>query len=381
MSNITKTIHLLLVDDATNPKWACAPSFQPAEFGLLASKIKSEFVRRGLGFPFIGSCSVIVAPLFTGDTPEQCLESSQAASNQPVESLGVWLDCKCGLAAYHAEFLKREKFTLATFRTDPRIDLVTFVHLPRGDSEKSPMAVMERTQNRIVETRLEHEAASGLLGQLARSIGATDNFLFAQNMDHAEYGGLILCPELAGQMHVLETKRFLQHLDDTDQLACSAAEAFNWILSARQDAPEYQPYSTYLTRQQAAELIRNSIYFIARDSYVATRPSGTCATLKIILKLVSLATGVGKEEILSASRVADIAFCRHLAAYIIRCTSGRSYNVIAGQLNRDDHTTAKNSCVKIEEFMRENSFHHAFVRMLVERADECGILQSRSYAS
>ena len=126
-------------------------------------------------------------------------------------------------------------------------------------------------------------------------------------------------------------------------------------------------------------MIRSSDLFSESTQFVASRPSGTCALEKIALNVVHAATGVKQEEIFGKSRRGDTAFCRHLVAYISRRTSSRSYDFIAEALKREDHTTAMNSCVRIEAFMRQHPFHHAFVRMMVERTDEIGVLNGRTF--
>lgn len=376
---VSKMIHLLLVDPASGPKWACEPISQPAEFEKLAKKIKAKFPRRGVALPFIGSCPLIVAPLIVGDTPEQCHERDRSEPEKPVQALGVWLDCKCVLAPFHAECIKCEQFRSATFPADTRIKLVTFVHAQCGECDKAPAAQLEGNGNLTNETRTEQEVAIGLLGRFACCIGTYDTSLFAARpgcpcREISDRG-----PEFGKEMHLEASLSFMEHLVNTKQLRCTAKEALNWVLAAREDSREYQLYSSYLTRQQSSELIRKSEYFIEKGTYVATRPFGTCATSKTVLDVVSSATGIAKERILGSSREGDIVFCRHLAAYIFRCTSRRSFKKIAELLNRDNHTTAQNSCLRIEEFMDEHPFHQAFVRMLVERADEIGILHGRAY--
>ena len=375
----SKMTHLLSVDPESDPNWAREPSSQPAEFGKLAKRIKSQHLRQGAALPFIGSCSLIVAPLIAGNTPEQSQGRDRVKSEQPAQALGVWLDCKCVLAAFHAECLKCELFNSATFPADPRIKLVTFVHAKCENCEKTTASQLQRNGNSSLERRSEQDAALGLLGRFAYCIGTYDVSPFEQRPDSPCGDCSDRNPEFGKQMHLEASLAFMRHLASTEQLRCTAEEALKWALAARDDSREYRFYSSYLTRQQSTELIRKSGYFVENSSYVATRPSGTCATTKVVLKVVSSATGIPRDKILGSSREADIVFCRHLAAYIFRCTSGLSYKRIAELLKRDDHTTAKNSCLRIREFMSEHPFHHAFVRMMVERADEIGVLHGRAY--
>lgn len=58
---------------------------------------------------------------------------------------------------------------------------------------------------------------------------------------------------------------------------------------------------------------------------------------------------VTKEDILSETRKAEIAFARHVTAFLIKEMTGLSYPKIAKTLNRRNHTTCISSCHFIEE--------------------------------
>ena len=379
MTKNSTVARLECADPEANPEWAGAPSEQPPEYSGLAAKIKTKYVREGVAFPFIGSSPIIVAPLILRDTPEERRDHGGGDPKGPAEALGVWLDCRCPLAAFHAEFLQSEKFISATFPADPRIKLVTLVHAKCGDCDRSPAIPLERDGASFVEARTEREGAHGLLGRFACRIGAYDTSKFEQQPDCPCRGDSERTPELGARLHLEASMSLMRHLANSGQLSCTAEEGLKWVLDARDASSEYGTYSSYLTRQQSSELIRHSGYFVEQNCFAASRPSGTCATTKTVLDIVSSATGIAKEIFLGDSREGDIVFCRQLAAYIFRRTSGRSYKRIAELLRREDHTTTMNGCQRIASFMGQHPFHHAFVRMLVERADEIGALRGRAF--
>lgn len=75
--------------------------------------------------------------------------------------------------------------------------------------------------------------------------------------------------------------------------------------------------------------------------------------IKVVIKKVFASVekhyGIKKDEILSESRKAEIAFARHVATYLIKEMTELSYPKIKIILNRKNHTTCLNSCNIIEE--------------------------------
>ena len=221
MSTDSSLNRLVKINSADGPKWVQKPSMQPKEFAPLADKIKSRHFRSGLDFPFIGSCPLIVAPLQIGDSPEQCYDFELNPPKSPVESLGVWLDCKCVLAAFHAACLKSNEFRSATFSADPRIDLATFVISKCDDCNESPAASIERNSPSTGNPQSEHEIALNLLGRFARRIGTLDTILFEPPPNCTCLENANRNHEFGKKLHLEATISYIQHLEKGNQLRCS----------------------------------------------------------------------------------------------------------------------------------------------------------------
>ena len=70
-----------------------------------------------------------------------------------------------------------------------------------------------------------------------------------------------------------------------------------------------------------------------------------------IIKQVSEFYGVSVDTLKSNKRTANVAHARHIAVYIIKKLTEKSYQDIGDIFNRD-HTTIMSSCTKIETEIR-----------------------------
>lgn len=78
-----------------------------------------------------------------------------------------------------------------------------------------------------------------------------------------------------------------------------------------------------------------------------------CVNSDKILKYVSMRYGIKKEDITGPKRDASIKNARHLCAYLMRDMLNMTYKEI-GAILRKHHTTVMDSCVKIENGIKEN---------------------------
>lgn len=73
-----------------------------------------------------------------------------------------------------------------------------------------------------------------------------------------------------------------------------------------------------------------------------------------VIRVVSEQYGFSEEELLSARRQEPLALARHIAMYLAKVCTGRSYPEIARRLVRD-HTTIMHGVRRIEKLMTESS--------------------------
>ncbi len=67
----------------------------------------------------------------------------------------------------------------------------------------------------------------------------------------------------------------------------------------------------------------------------------------LILAVVARHYGVGLDELRSPSRVADLAYARHVSMYLLRTDLGLTLAAIAAMLGRKDHTTVIHGVARI----------------------------------
>jgi chromosomal replication initiator protein len=212
-----------------------------------------------------------------------------------------------------------------------------------------------------------HEAGSQLVltsDRLPRDLAALEDRL--RERFEAGLVTAIEPPDLPTRLAVLRKRA--QHdgvdLDDDGVLELLAERAPHNVRALEGALIRVVAFASLTSRPVSSELATE----VLRDLYPgAVARSARRLTVEAIQELTAEAFGVTRDELLSSSRAARLAWPRQVAMYLAREHTGETLPAIGRSFGGRNHTTVMHACRRTADRLANDPEASAFVRRLTER--------------
>jgi chromosomal replication initiator protein len=212
-----------------------------------------------------------------------------------------------------------------------------------------------------------HEAGSQLVltsDRLPRDLAALEDRL--RERFEAGLVTAIEPPDLPTRLAVLRKRA--QHdgvdLDDDGVLELLAERAPHNVRALEGALIRVVAFASLTSRPVSSELATE----VLRDLYPgAVARSAQRLTVEAIQELTAEAFGVTRDELLSSSRAARLAWPRQVAMYLAREHTGETLPAIGRSFGGRNHTTVMHACRRTADRLANDPEASAFVRRLTER--------------
>jgi chromosomal replication initiator protein len=221
-----------------------------------------------------------------------------------------------------------------------------------------------------------HDAGSQLVltsDRLPRDLAALEDRL--RERFEAGLVTAIEPPDLPTRLAVLRKRA--QHdgvnLDDDGVLDLLAERAPHNLRALEGALIRVVAFASLTSRPVTTELAAQ----VLRDLYPGARgrPRAEPLTVEHIQELTAEAFGVGRDELLSDSRAARLAWPRQVAMYLARKHTAETLPAIGRRFGGRNHTTVLHACRRTTARLAEDPEAFEFVRRLTEQLTEGGSLR------